>query len=82
MVDGLERKCVLPKVLFGEVEGFGRRLPLSLDEAIAAFSLDSAAANWFAPNLVATHLGIRAAESGAMVGLNDDEKCARYSSVY
>lgn len=82
MVDGLERKCDLPKVLVGEVEGFGRRLPLSLDEAITAFSLDSTAANWFAPNLVATHLGIRAAESNAMVGLNDDEKCARYSSVY
>jgi glutamine synthetase len=82
MADGLERKCVLPKVLHGEVEGFGRQLPHSLDEAIATFNLDSAAANWFAPNLVATHLGIRSAEAEAMVGLNDDERCARYSSVY
>ena len=82
MIDGLERECVLPKVLSGEVEEFGRRLPLTLDEAIAAFNLDSVAGTWFAPNLVATHLGIRASESDAMVGLNDDEKCARYSSVY
>lgn len=81
MTEGLEEGGVLPEILLGD-ERAARPLPSTLDEAIAAFKADSIASAWFAPDLVATHLAIREAESVAMVGLTDDEKCARYSSVY
>jgi glutamine synthetase len=81
MTAGLEERGALPEIVLG-VERAARPLPSTLGEAIAAFKADSIASAWFAPDLVATHLAIREAESVAMVGLTDDEKCARYSSVY
>lgn len=82
MVDGLERKTDLPEIVLGDLNGPVPLLPTTLSEAIVTFKKDPVAAAWFAPDMVATHLGIREAEAHAMVGLTDDEMCARYSSVY
>jgi len=82
MVDGLENQLPLPTIAVGELDQSNRHLPASLDDAIAAFKEDDVAYSWFAPDLVATHLGIREAEAQALLGLTDDEKCERYSSVY
>jgi glutamine synthetase len=82
MIDGLEKGSVLPDILLGAGDVAARLLPSTLDEAIAAFKADAIANSWFASDLVATHFGIREEESRAVAGLTDDEKCARYSSVY
>ncbi len=82
MVDGLDNKSQIPEIVLGEVENSSRLLPVTLDDALAALKADQIATSWFAPDLVATHISIRLEEALALAGLNDEEKCARYFSVY
>ena len=42
---------------------------------------DEAALGWFAPDLVATHLGIRRAEAAILAGATPEEQCARHADV-
>ncbi|HUW77706.1 MAG TPA: glutamine synthetase family protein [Candidatus Nanopelagicaceae bacterium] len=69
-------------ILVGTIDERPRPLPANLDDAIRAFKSDAVAQRWFAPNLVATHLGVREAEAISLLNMTDDEKCEKYSNVY
>jgi glutamine synthetase len=71
-------------VIDGELEDDDsvRPLPSSLSRAIDAFKSDVIATKWLPSTLIQTHAGIRESESRALDGLNDDEKCRRYTDVY
>ena len=57
-------------------------LPVTLNQAIAAFKADSVMQTWFAKDLIDTHLGIRASEEQTLAGLDGAAKCARYNEAY
>jgi len=89
-LDGLTRELPSPAVLDMELdaldaagrERFGvRELPRTQADALAAIEADEAALGWFAPDLVATHLGIRRTEAALLAALTPDEQCARYADV-
>jgi glutamine synthetase len=89
-LDGLERELPSPAVLDLELdaldaagrERFGvRELPPTQAGALAAVEADGVALAWFAPDLVATHLGIRRTEAAILAELTPDEQCARYADV-
>ena len=89
-LDGLESELASPAVLDMELdaldaagrERFGvRELPRTQPEALAAIEADEVALGWFAPDLVATHLGIRRTEAAILADLTPVEQCARYADV-
>jgi glutamine synthetase len=89
-LDGLTRELPSPAVLDMELdaldtagrERFGvRQLPRTQADALAAIEADEIALGWFAPDLVATHLGIRRTEAAILAELTPDEQCARYADV-
>lgn len=89
-LDGLERELPAPAVLDMELDAldadgrarFGvRELPRTQADALAAIEADEIALGWFAPDLVATHLGIRRTEAAILAGLTPEEQCARYADV-
>jgi len=83
MVDGLDRGLTLDGVVHGEVEESGApMLPATLDEAIDALKSDTIMNSWFADDLLATHIGIRATEKAAVANLDDAAKCALYANLY
>jgi glutamine synthetase len=89
-LDGLRRELPSPAVLDLELEAldeagrerFGvRPIPRTQAEALAAVEADEVALGWFAPDLVATHLGIRRTEAAILGGLEPEEQCRRYADV-
>ncbi len=83
MVDGLDRGLTLDGIVEGEVEESGApMLPATLDEAIDALKADAIMNSWFAADLMATHIGIRATEKAAVAELDDAAKCALYATLY
>ena len=89
-LDGVQRELPSPAVLDLELETldeagrerFGvRPMPRTQAEALAAIEADEVALGWFAPDLVATHLGIRRTEAAILAGLEPDEQCRRYADV-
>ena len=89
-LDGLSRELPAPAVLDMELEALdaeGRSrfgvgdLPRTQAEALAAIEADELALGWFAPDLVATHLGIRRTEAALLAGLTPEEQCRRYADV-
>jgi glutamine synthetase len=58
-----------------------RELPRTQADALAAIESDETARGWFAPDLVATHLGIRRTEAAILAGLPSEEQCRRYADV-
>jgi glutamine synthetase len=59
-----------------------RRLPESLEAALALFEADATVGGWFAPKAKATFVGMKRAEMTALAGLGAEEICARYRAVY
>ena len=83
MTWGLDQAQEVGEIIDGEVEGSkARPLPTSLDAAITALQTNQIVNSWFAPDLLNTHLGIRAGEKVALAGITDAEKCERYANVY
>jgi glutamine synthetase len=89
-LDGLRRELPSPAVLDLELEAldeagrerFGvRPIPRTQAEALSAIEADEVALGWFAPDLVATHLGIRRTEAAILAGLEPEEQCRRYADV-
>jgi glutamine synthetase len=89
-LDGLARELPAPAVLDMELDAldaagrkrFGvRDLPRTQADALAAIEADATALRWFAPDLVATHLGIRRTEAKLLGELTPEEQCARYADV-
>lgn len=56
-------------------------LPLSLHDALAALEADDAARSWFAPDLLATHLGVRRTEARLLADVSPEGRCSRYADV-
>jgi glutamine synthetase len=56
-------------------------LPQTQEAALAAIEGDEAARGWFAPDLLATHLGIRRTEAAILANSTPEERCARYADV-
>src|SRR3546814_12342453 len=59
-----------------------RRLPETLEAAIAAWQADEAALGWFAPDFAESWLGVRRAEMARPAGLAPDAICALYPDLY
>src|SRR3546814_18018136 len=59
-----------------------RRLPETLEAAIAAWQADEAALGWFAPDFAESWLGVRRAELARLAGLAPAEICALYRALY
>ncbi len=89
-VDGLDRDLPAPSVVEGELEKVDaatrerlgiRDLPPDTEAALRAIETDEEAAGWFAPDLVATHLGIRRTELAILADATPEERCRRYADV-
>ena len=59
-----------------------RRLPETLEDAIAEWQGDAAALGWFAPEFAATWLSVRRAELARLAALSPDEACRPYRDLY
>ncbi|CAN7545141.1 glutamine synthetase family protein [Phenylobacterium sp. LjRoot225] len=59
-----------------------RRLPDSLEGALAAWRADDIADSWFAPKLVETMLGVRAMELRFMADKTPEQLCQTYRDLY
>jgi len=59
-----------------------RRLPLSLPEALAAFTADETVTGWFGAELSEVYRLHKEGEMAVLDGLGPAERCARYMSVY
>jgi glutamine synthetase len=67
----------------GELEARGlRRLPISLDEALAALEADRVASSWWPPRLLDVYLKHKRGEIDLLEGLSAEEQAARYAQVY
>jgi glutamine synthetase len=89
-LDGLTRELPSPAVLDLELdvlddagrERFGvRAIPRTQEDALAAIEADDVALGWFAPDMVATHLGIRRTEAAILADATPEERCRRYADV-
>ena len=89
-LDGLTRELPAPAVLDLELdalddagrERFGvRAIPRTQADALAAIEADEVALRWFAPDMVATHIGIRRTEAAILAELSPEEQCRRYADV-
>lgn len=58
------------------------RLPQTLDAALAALDADALARSWFAPELLATHCGVKAKEAALAARLSEAELCEKYRAIY
>lgn len=56
-------------------------LPRDVESALAALEADPIARGWFDADLVSTHVAIRRTEERLLAGLDDDERCERFSRV-
>ena len=89
-LDGLERSLPSPPIVDRELEtidqaererlGIGS-LPLDMESTLVALEADGAAASWFAPDLLATHLAIRRTELAILAVASAEERCRRYALV-
>jgi glutamine synthetase len=59
-----------------------RKLPQSLEEALAALEASTAARDWFGENFFRAYLMFKRAELRAIEGLTEAEICARYAEIY
>lgn len=89
-LDGLDRALASPAVIDGELERLDpsdrerlgiRDLPADAEAALRAIEADREAAGWFAPDLLATHLGIRRTELAILAKATPEERCRRYADV-
>ena len=89
-LDGLARELPSPAVLDMELDALGaagrerfgvRELPRTQADALAAIEADEMSRDWFAPDLLSTHLGIRRTEAALLAALTPKEQCRRYADV-
>lgn len=59
-----------------------RRLPASLDEALAALESDEVARSWMPDLLLECYLSVKRAEISLLEGVESAEACKRYRDVY
>lgn len=59
-----------------------RRLPETLEEAMAALEADSVARGWFSPDFIETWLGVRRAELELLAGKPPEEVCSLFRDLY
>ena len=90
-IDGLRRKLPPPPIFSGdpatlseaERKSLGlKRLPSSLDEALAAFEADETVTSWFSPLFIETYLGVRRQELQMLAGKSPDEICDLYRGLF
>jgi glutamine synthetase len=90
-LDGLERKLVLPEEITGDPSRFGadeaqakgvRRLPTSLEEALAAFTASPLPEKAFGEYLVDAVVAVRKGEAARVEGLSPAEVAEAYRWVY
>src|SRR5689334_21006383 len=90
-VDGIRNERSLPpeparsfwEMSEAEREAAGaRRLPQSLEEALAALEASDAARDWFGETFFRAYLAFKRAELRQIEGLTEAETCARYAEIY
>lgn len=59
-----------------------RRLPTTLDEALAAFESDPVVSGWFDPVFRQAFTAVKRMELKLVAGLDGDAQCAQYTQVY
>lgn len=59
-----------------------KRLPKSLEEALAALKKDDKAMNWFPSELIDSYIAVKMAEVGIAADEDDATTCERYRNVY
>jgi glutamine synthetase len=59
-----------------------RKLPQSLEEALAELAASAAARDWFGETFFNAYLSFKRAELRAVEGLTEAETCARYAEIY
>ena len=59
-----------------------KRLPESLDQALAALETDRTVCSWFAPVALETFIGVRRQEQAVVAGLGPEDICATYRDLY
>lgn len=88
---GIEGKLPAPPIVTGDpsvmseaelAEKGLRRLPETLEDALAALEADSVVAGWFPPQLIASFLSVKRAEIMLMDGKDEDAICAAYGERY
>lgn len=89
--DGVERKLPAPTIFSGDpatLSGEARerlglhRLPETLAAALDRLEASEAARRWFAPELLASFVGLKRAETAAAAGLSEAELCAACVRYY
>ena len=90
-LDGLERKLTLPEEVTGDPSRFAadeaeakgiRRLPTTMDDALAAFTANPLMERAFGEYIVDAVVAVRKGEAARMEGLSPDEVAAEYRWVY
>ncbi len=59
-----------------------RRLPETLEDALAALAGDTVVTSWFAPELLASFVAVKRSEIGLMAGLDRHAVCAAFGARY
>ncbi|MCV3765724.1 glutamine synthetase family protein [Rhizobium sp. TRM95796] len=90
-LEGIRRKLPAPPIFSGDpallTEGerteLGlRRLPETLEQALAAFEADDRVCGWFDSVFIETYLGVRRQEMKILASSEADEICARYRTLF
>jgi glutamine synthetase len=90
-LEGIRAGLPAPTVVEGEVDALSdaereaagvRELPRSLEEALELLAAGPTVRTWFAPDLLATFVGVKREELRLVGDLNPAERCRRYADVY
>lgn len=88
---GIEGKLPAPPIVTGDpsvmseaelAEKGLRRLPETLEDALAALQADPVVTGWFPPQLIESFLSVKRAEMKLMAGKDEDAICAAYGERY
>lgn len=90
-LEGIRARLPAPPIFSGDPETLSeseretlglRRLPDSLEGALACLEADEVVSGWFAADALETYVGMKRMEMKLAEGLTGDALCQRYASVY
>ena len=90
-LDGVRTEMPVPPILdrdpaqldAAEAERFGvGALPATLEEALSALAADESVRDWMGPLLYDAYVSVKRSELEAVAGLDLQEICDRYASIY
>jgi glutamine synthetase len=90
-IEGVRNRLPAPPLFTGDPAGLSeaerqklglRRLPASLEEALAALLADETVSGWFSEAALETYVGLKRKELELVQDLEGDALCRRYAEVY